>query len=479
MNFTSPAFLFYFLPFLFITYLISPEKIRNIILILASAVFYFWGEGNYLFYLYVWVVINYITSKLIYKSQKHSGFYLISAIAINLGVLFYFKYTNFLLSNLNYLGFLNLKELKIYLPLAVSFFTFHALSYNIDTYRKIIIPESSLSRIILYFTLFPHLIAGPIIRYRQIRDQLVKRDFGSSMIAQGILRFIVGLAKKVIIANTLASVTDEIFGIGPQHISFEQAWLGVICFGLQIYYDFSGYTDMAIGLGQMFGFKFPENFNYPYISTSITEFWRRWHITLSSWLRDYLYYPLALRWAGASKIKLYISLFITFVLIGLWHGANWTFVVFGGIQGIALIIESIENGFFINWMPRVIRHVYFLLVIAISWVFFRSTNLSEAYEYIKLMITGSNNYFIYHSSNYFLRKEVLIAIFLGVIFVTPLPKRVIYYFEDLFTKRLIKSETSALIIFGFIKPIVYISLFILSLVYVAGPTFKSFIYFRF
>lgn len=479
MNFTTPAFLFYFLPFLLIVYLVVPKKNKNIILIFASAIFYFWGEANYLFYLLTWVGINYISSILIYKSQKHSGFYLTLAIFINLFILIYFKYTDFLLSNLNYLGFLNLKDLKIYLPLALSFFTFHAISYNIDTYRKIIKPEFSFSRIILYFTFFPHLIAGPIIRYHQIKDQLVERDLNSWMVSQGVLRFIIGLAKKVIIANTLAPVADEIFGIGPTHISFGQAWLGVICFGLQIYYDFSGYTDMAIGLGLMFGFKFPENFNYPYISTSITEFWRRWHITLSSWLKDYLYYPLALKWARTSKIKLYFSLLITFILIGLWHGANWTFIIFGGIQGVMLIIESIKNGILVNWMPRVVKHSYFLLVIAMSWVFFRSTNLPEAFEYIKLMFTGYNSHFIYHSSNLFLRKDVLMTIFLGVIFATPIPSILINYFYNLIIQKKVKFKTSFLITFNFVKLIVFISLFVLSLIYIAGPTYKSFIYFRF
>lgn len=477
MNFTSPAFLFYFLPFLLIIYLVSPEKIKNTILILASAIFYFWGEGNYLFYLYVWVVINYITSLLIDKSQKHSGFYLTLAIFINLGILLYFKYTNFLLSNLNYLGLENLKELKIYLPLALSFFTFHAISYNIDTYRKVVKPESSLSRMILYFTFFPHLIAGPIIRYHQIKDALFKRDIKSWMISQGILRFVVGLAKKVIIADTLASIVDEIFGIGPMHISLYQAWLGVICFGLQIYYDFSAYTDMAIGLGLIFGFKFPENFNYPYISTSITDFWRRWHMTLSSWVRDYIYIPLGGNRKGV--LRTYLNLIIAFSLVGLWHGANWTFLAWGFFHALLMVLERVKEGILINWMPNILKHTYTILSLLVSWVFFRSTNLPEAFEYIKLMFTGSNNNFIYHSNNFFLGKEALIAIFLGVIFATPLPKRIINYFENLITKRLIKSKTGSLIILNFIKLIVFISLFTLSLVYVAGPTYKSFIYFRF
>lgn len=466
MNFTSPAFLLYFLPFLLIIYLAIPQKFKNVILIVASAVFYFWGEGNYLLYLYVWVVVNYLTSKIIYKSKKNSGSYLALAILINLGILLYFKYTNFIIVNLNYLGFINLKELKIHLPLALSFFAFHAISYNIDTYRKVVKPESSLARLTLYFTFFPHLIAGPIIRYHQIKAALLKRSFSSSMMAQGLSRFIIGLAKKVVIANTLAPIVDEIFGIGPGHVSLDQAWLGAVCFGLQIYYDFSGYTDMAIGLGLMFGFKFPENFNYPYISISITEFWKRWHMTLSAWLKDYLYYPLALKWGRTSKVRLYFCLFITFVLIGLWHGANWTFVVFGAIQGIALIIESIRGGILIRWMPTVIRHGYFLLVMSVSWVFFRSSDLTEAFHFLKLMFKNNNPQDIYYSTNYFLRSDIIIVIIIGIIFATPIPEK---FFRLIRTQTIIKT----------VNLLAFVGLFILCLIFIASETYQSFIYFRF
>ncbi len=470
MNFTSPTFLLYFLPFLLIIYLISPERFKNIILILASALFYFWGEKQFLLYLYAWVVINYITSFLIYKSKKHPGFYLTAAIFINLSILFYFKYTNFLILNLNYLGFTT-EQLKIHLPLALSFFTFHAISYNIDTYRKLVKPESSLSRIILYFTFFPHLIAGPIIRYHQIEDQLVKRDVRSWMISQGLFRFFVGLAKKVIIANTLAPIADEIFGIGPMHVSFDQAWLGVLCFGLQIYYDFSGYTDMAIGLGLIFGFKFPENFNYPYISTSITDFWRRWHITLSSWIRDYLFYPLALR-SGISKTKLYISMLATFMLVGLWHGANWTFVAFGAIQGILLILERIRNGVLFKWMPQGVKHAYFLLAISISWVFFRSADLLEGFKFSVLILTNHlTQGAIYYSTNYFLRIDIFIVIIAGIFFATPTPK--------LIFNSLLKVSLFKFVNIKFLNAVVLTVLFLTCLVFISGESYKSFVYFRF
>lgn len=455
MNFTTPVFLIYFFPVVLILYLLLPVKFRNLLLILASCLFYFWGEGNYLFLLYIWIGFNFVISRLISKYKKNSAFFLILAVVGNLGVLVYFKYTGFILESINLKN-----DLNIYLPLAISFLTFHAISYNIDIFKKISKPESNFFRLALYFTFFPHLIAGPIIRYHEVSKQLANRIFNWREASEGIYRFVIGLSKKILIANTLAPIADEIFAIGPSHLSLEQAWFGVFCFALQIYYDFSGYTDMAIGLGLVFGFKFPENFNHPYAAKSITEFWRRWHMTLARWFRDYVYIPLGGNRKG--QFITYINLTIVFILLGLWHGAALTFAVWGLIQAFFLIVERFRGGLLLNILPRFLRHIYVILAILISWVFFRSDNISEALGFLKLMFSGQGESpLIYYSTNYFLRSDVLIAILFGVIFAMPV-------FQ--------KLKVPLFILF---KPIVFLMLLFLSLVFIAGGSYQSFIYFRF
>lgn len=483
MNFTTPTFLFYFLPATIFIYFLLP-KWKNFILLAVSGLFYFWGEGQYLFSIYLWILANFITSKAIYSSSvkyqfktRLPTFYLILSIIVNLTILIYFKYFSFISANLNIIG-LNIKHIDVYLPLAVSFFTFHAISYNIDTFRGIIKPESSFFRLTLYFTFFPHLIAGPIIRYHQIYEQLYKRVFTSSNVANGIYRFTIGLFKKVVIANTLATIVNHIFDIGPSHLSIYQAWLGAICFMLQIFYDFSGYTDMAIGLGAIFGFKFPENFNFPYISLNITEFWRRWHMTLSSWIRDYIYIPLGGNRKGT--FRTYLNIFVAFSLTGIWHGANWTFLIWGIFHAFFLILERLRGGILMNWMPRILKHVYAIFILLISWVLFRSTDLNQAFEFIKAMFNiSSPDKIIYFGINHFLETDLLIVLLIGIVFATPLPVKTIAYLKSLIIRKSMNFHQTALITIQLIKLAAFIFLWTSVLIYATGPTFQSFIYFRF
>ncbi len=469
MNFTSPVFLLYFFPLVLVLYFFLREDKRNILLIIASGLFYFWGEGLYVLLIYLWIILNFFTSLAISMQEKKDSkrASLILAIILNLGVLAYFKYTNFIFGNLNIVGIDN-KTFNIYLPLAISFFTFHAISYNIDVFKGVNKPEKNLARLVLYFTLFPHLIAGPIIRYHQVAKKLIKRAIDWQMVSQGLYRFMIGLSKKVIIANTLAPVADEVFSIGPAHVSIEQIWIAVICFALQIYYDFSGYTDMAIGLGMIFGFKFPENFNYPYTATSIIDFWRRWHMTLYNWFKDYVYIPLGGNRKG--EIVTFRNIILVFALTGLWHGANWTFIAWGLFHGIFLVLERLKGGFFINWMPKLVKHVYTLLVLLISWVFFRSESLTESAGFIKLMFNNLNQDLIYYSTDYFVRNDIILALILGLFFATPIFSMFLTYIKR--TKiSVIPSEVFRLLAFTF--------LFLLSLIFISAETYQSFIYFRF
>lgn len=440
------------------------------------SIFFYTASGkSFIFVILELIFLNFVIAILVDKTRgTPKKFLLILGLIINLGVLIKYKYLFFLINI--FLPSLSSKVPPAYLPLALSFFTFHTISYLIDTYRQTIKAEKKITNLALYLLLFPHLVAGPIIRFNEISEQINFRGISLSEFSLGINCFIIGLSKKILIADTLGYAVDNIFGIPPSNITTETAWLGIICFTLQLYFDFSGYTDMAIGLASMFGFKFPENFNYPYISSSIREFWTRWHITLSNWLRDYIYYPLALKWAKGSKIKLYISLFITFVLIGLWHGANWTYIIFGGIQGIALIIESIKNGNLFNRIPRVLRHVYFLLVMVVSWVFFRSESVGYAIEFLKrLFLDFTTPKLEFRPFSFFINNEILLAILIGMIVLTSLLQRLLGKIDAFkFFKIKVFQFTSQII-----KFLYFLALLIASMIYIAGQTFNPFIYFKF
>ena len=394
MVFSSIIFLFFFLPLVLSGYFLIRKDLRNLFLLAASLFFYFWGEGKYVLVMGAYMVFNYYFGLYIEKYKERStkagdrkakAIFILS-LCFNIGVFVFYKYFNFVVENINHLISLTghtIKTSRIHLPIGISFFTFQALSYVIDVYRKDVKAQRSLINFSMYKSLFPQLIAGPIVRYRDVADQVGNRIVTLDLFYSGVQRFIIGLGKKVILANTVAGVADMAFKMPRGDLSVGAAWLGAVCYSLQIYFDFSGYSDMAIGLGRMFGFHFLENFNYPYISRSVREFWRRWHISLSTWFRDYLYIPL-----GGNKMKparTYLNLIIVFFLCGLWHGASWTFVIWGLWHGVFLVLERTRLRKFIEGMPKPMGYFYTSLVVLIGWVFFRSETLAVSVYYLKAM----------------------------------------------------------------------------------------------
>ncbi|MEO8506426.1 MAG: MBOAT family protein, partial [Betaproteobacteria bacterium] len=375
MVFASPIFLFLFLPITLAAYFAVPRRGRNGVLLVASLAFYAWGEAPYLVLVLGSVLFNYAIGGAIGRAQdpRTRRRWLAAGVTGNLAALAVFKYANFAFANVNalapVLAITPLAVAAIPLPLGISFFTFHAISYVVDVYKRNAHAERNLPRFALYILLFPQLIAGPIIRWRDIAAQLPDREQRMADFTYGVRRFVLGLGKKVLIANTLGRVADQIFALPTTELTTPLAWLGLACYTLQIYFDFSGYSDMAIGLGRMFGFEFVENFNYPYISRSLTEFWRRWHISLSTWFRDYLYIPMGGGRVGRSRV--YFNLVVVFALCGLWHGASLNYLLFGCFHGAVLVLERAWLGARLARWPSVLRHVYLMFVVALGWVFFR------------------------------------------------------------------------------------------------------------
>jgi alginate O-acetyltransferase complex protein AlgI len=391
MIFSSVTFLFLFLPLVLAGTFIAAKQYRNHVLFAASLLFYLWGEGGYILLLLSSILASFFIGKWIEQSTSSRQKLLLGlGIAVNLLPLFVFKYFHFTLTALGpiftFAGSLSLQTSSIHLPAGISFFTFQAISYLIDVYRKVAPAEQRLLNCGLYIAMFPQLIAGPIVRYHDIARQLIRRTVTLNGFATGAERFVFGLAKKVLLADPLGVQADHIFGLSTPELSTGMAWLGAVCFSLQIYYDFSGYSDMAIGLGRMFGFNLPENFRYPYISRSMREFWRRWHISLSTWLRDYLYIPLGGSRKGSGRTL--ANLLIVFLLCGLWHGANWTFVLWGLWHGIFLVLERIIPVHRKSWYQQGLGWLYTTLAVLIGWVIFRSPSLVDARQFIQIMFGG-------------------------------------------------------------------------------------------
>jgi alginate O-acetyltransferase complex protein AlgI len=428
MLFTDPCFLFLLLPVVLSVYYCTPRAGKNYVLLAGSVVFYGLGEGWSTFVVLASIAINFCIGRLIEAAPDHKSARgaMALGVIVNLTILCVFKYAAFVVRNINVplaaIGVHPLPLPRIHLPLGISFFTFHALSYIIDAFRKEVKPLRRSSIFALYILLFPQLIAGPIIRYKTICDQFTiggprGRQHSWDAFSEGVRRFIIGFGKKMLIANTVAQTADTVFSVRPYLITPAVAWLGVLCYTLQIYFDFSGYSDMAIGMGKMFGFTFPENFNYPYIASSITEFWHRWHMTLSSWFRDYLYIPL-----GGNRVpkwRLYANLLTVFFLCGLWHGATWTFVVWGLFHGAFLIIERAGLR---NWLERhrVVCHVYTLLAVMVGWVFFRSNTFSGAGQYLTRMAFLGSNSSAFFTLSQCLNRALVLAVVAGVLGSLPL-----------------------------------------------------------
>ncbi|MDU7242241.1 MAG: MBOAT family O-acyltransferase [Clostridium sp.] len=467
MLFSSSVFIFIFLPLVLFLYYISGKKIRNYILLLASLIFYAWGGVNYLKILMVSILINYIFGLLIDKTVDRSHlrkFILILGIILNLALLFYYKYYDFFIENINNILNMNLELKRIVLPIGISFFTFQGMSYIIDIYRNDGKVNKNIFSVALYISFFPQLVAGPIIKYKTIDEQIRVRKESIDYFSYGINRFVIGLGKKIIISDMLGAISDNIFLLANSSgIDMITAWIGAICYTLQIYFDFSGYSDMAIGLGHLFGFKFPENFNYPYISRSITEFWRRWHISLSTWFKEYLYIPLG----GNRRGNVYFNLFVVFLVTGLWHGASWNFVIWGLWHGMFMIIERvIRNENWYKKIPSFIKIIITLFIVIIGWVLFKATTLEEGLKYLSIMFGLSSFSNITFDYTYFISRKLIILIIIGIIASTPIFKNIFNRYRD------IK-------VFELIKTLLIILLFIISIIFMVNSTYSPFIYFQF
>lgn len=471
MVFSSPIFLFFFLPALIALHFCTPKQFKNILLLLASLLFYAWGEGFYLALMLCSIVINFVFGRLIDKHENARAF-LIAGVSINLGILISYKYSNFIVDNVNagfnLLGLPSFDLAPVHLPLGISFFTFQAVSYLIDIYRKEIASQQSLIKLGLYISLFPQLIAGPIVRYKTIMAEIDSRPASSRMFAEGAERFTYGLAKKMLIANPLGYAVDVIFDLPLSELPTHVVWIGILFYALQIYFDFSGYSDMAIGLGRMFGFRFLENFNYPYSAQSLQEFWRRWHISLSSWFRDYLYIPLGGN--RGSELRTYGNLFIVFVLCGLWHGASWNFLVWGIFHGAILSIERFGLSRLIERCWRPLRHMYLILVVLVSWVFFRAESLSDALDYLGAMFRFDFSGVPFEFLDT-INSQLILALLFGLVLSTPMFRSLIL------TKTGGGSKAGSLIVA--FRVLLVAVLLLLSAMSLASSTHNPFIYFRF
>jgi alginate O-acetyltransferase complex protein AlgI len=456
---------------------------KNLFLLTVSLIFYAWGEVFYVLIMLGSIGTNYLIGRLLgsYSKAGQKKAILATGIVVNLGLLAYYKYANFVVENINSLIALSGTETidwsPVHLPLGISFFTFQALSYLIDVYRGENKAQKNIVNVALYIALFPQLIAGPIVRYHDISKQIRERTLSLKLINGGAQRFIYGLAKKVLIANPLGLVADQIFAIDASQLTTELAWLGLLCYTLQIYFDFSGYSDMAIGLGRMLGFRFLENFNYPYISQSIKEFWRRWHISLSSWFRDYLYIPLGGNRNGT--LHTFFNLLLVFSLCGLWHGASWTFLAWGLFHGSFLVIERSFLGKILAGMPVVARHVYTLLVVMAGWVFFRTESLSGALSFFKVLggFSHGNNE-IYYLEKY-LNIKITLILAVGVLLATPAARLLNQRALERMRLQTASRITLAASTYASINLLILSSLLLACLMSIAANAYSPFIYFRF
>lgn len=468
MVFSSIFFIFAFLPVTVIVYYSLGKHLRNIVLLIASLFFYAWGEPVYVLLMCGSIMINYFIGTLLGRDdtgKRKSKLFLIIALVFNLGCLAYFKYFGMIISTIASISSWNLNVRTPVLPLGISFYTFHALSYVIDVYRRKIRSQKSPILFALYITMFPQLVAGPILKYADIESQLADRSINFRKFYSGMRRFLCGLAKKVLIANNIGLLWSEVKAMPGAEISVLMAWAGIIAFTLQIYFDFSGYSDMAIGLGKMFGFRFKENFQYPYISQSISEFWRRWHISLGSWFKEYVYISLGGNRVG--KWKLIRNLFIVWFLTGFWHGASWNFVLWGLYFGILIIIEKLFLQKSMMRWPKAIRHIYSLLFIVIGWVFFEFTNVMDMLNFIGIMFGVGGNALVDNQVIVKLKAYAILYL-VCIIAATPLPKKLALSFKRIHCN-----------ICKFAENVYYCVLIFFSTAYMVGSTYNPFIYFRF
>ncbi len=467
MLFSSMTFVFLFLPIVCGLYFLLRKNINaaNMLLLIASILFYAWGEPKYVFIMLLTILVNYVGARALTHWTKYKRPILAATIVSDLGFLFYFKYFNFAMNGINAMFGADIPFLEVIMPIGISFYTFQAMSYLIDVYRGDVVVQKNIYKLALYITLFPQLVAGPIVKYHDVDEQISQRNVTFDRVYYGVRRFIVGLSKKMLVANTMGAVADAIFAQQVDAFGPGIAWLGAIAYSFQLFYDFSGYSDMAIGLGHIFGFKFLENFNYPYISKSITEFWRRWHISLSTWFREYLYIPLGGNRRG--KYRTYINLGIVFLATGIWHGAAWTFIIWGIWHGVFIIAERItgihkrEGGVLLN----IFQHLYTMLAFIIGWVIFRADNIKYAFDYVKNMFGLIEYKEVYHLPYYIDNVEIIA---LGVATLCAMP---------VFKNMLNIDVRHKLANIGI--NIWLMAMFIMSWATIAASTYNPFIYFRF
>ena len=467
MLFSSIPFLFYFLPCVLILYLIAPKCLKNTVLLLSSLVFYAWGEPRYVIWMLLAITLGYIFGLLIerFKEKKRiSKLFMILSVASSLAMLGYFKYVDFFIGNFNAITGLSIPLLKIALPIGISFYTFQILSYTVDVYRGNVAAQKNPIDLAAYVALFPQLIAGPIVRYSDVAEQLKSRTHTLEKTVLGARRFMIGLGKKILIANILGELCDTFRASDDKSVLF--FWLYAVAYSLHIYFDFSGYSDMAIGLGKLFGFDFLENFNYPYISASITEFWRRWHMSLGSWFRDYVYIPLGGN--RVSRMRHLFNIFVVWMLTGFWHGAAWNFIVWGLFFAVLLMVEKL-------WLlkclkkSRVLSHIYVVVLIIISFVIFDASSMGQAFSYIGSMFGAGGYPLVSTEFLYYLRSYGVVLI-LGIIGATPLPKKL--------WNRIAATGIGSNIM-TFAEPIALSALLLCCSAYLVDGSYNPFLYFRF
>ena len=463
MLFTSISLLYYFLPIVLILYFTLPKKCRNVVLFFASLFFYYYGEPKYIILMLAEILVAYIGGLLINKYKKKS--IMVVTVGIHIALLCIFKYTDFIISNVNSVTGANIQLLRLALPIGISFYTFQILSYVIDVYKGKVNVQKNPIRLATYVMLFPQLIAGPIVRYETVEEELGNRKTTIEDFSYGVRRFVIGLGKKVLIANMLGELCEKFGATDEKSVLFY--WIFAISYMLQIYFDFSAYSDMAIGLGRIFGFHFLENFDYPYISKSITEFWRRWHISLSTWFKDYVYIPLGGNRDG--KYKQIRNILIVWLLTGIWHGANWTFLIWGLLFGIILIIEKIFLNKFMEKLPSFIRRIYVLFIVMILFIIFNSDNMSVALTNIKGLFGMNGEVFINDYTLHYLKcyLPLLIIAFLGA---TPLIKTLI---DKLRKNRYVNN------IINILEPFFIVMILFVVTSYLIDNSYNPFLYFRF
>ena len=469
MLFSSITFLFLFLPVVLAVYYLVPWKVKNIALLIASLFFYAWGEPVYVVLMVLSILLNYFCARDIKENENEpvkAKFNVVFAVAVNLFILGFFKYYGFLLDTINAVFSTEIAYRELPLPVGISFYTFQAISYIVDIYRGKAQPQKNILYFALYISMFPQLIAGPIVRYEDIEAQLKHRRLSLQRLGQGAMYFIIGLAKKTVIANSVGAVFEQISEMPAGSLSVLTAWLGAFSYAFQIYFDFSGYSDMAVGLGKMCGFEFKKNFDYPYISKSVTEFWRRWHISLSTWFREYVYIPLGGNRCSVSRNI--FNLMVVWVLTGMWHGAAWNFIAWGVYYGVILVMEKYVWGASLDMLPNPMRHIYTGIMVLVGWVLFFSPSLGYALRYLGAMIGGGTG--IVDNQGAFLLFGHWLLYLLAVLGSSSLGMRLVNA-----VPRMARSARAQ----AAVSVVIYMGIFVISVAFLVTDTFNPFLYFRF